>query len=73
MRTKEDNIILLNLSMSEMKNDKSDIIGLVVTAKDIPKEKTGDGACQKERNAQQLAITDSLTALYNAPHFQEQK
>ncbi|MBN1602688.1 MAG: diguanylate cyclase [Chitinispirillaceae bacterium] len=73
MRTKQDNIILLNLSMSEMKNDKSDIIGLVVTAKDITeKKKLEMELVKKNEMLSKLAITDGLTGLYNARHFHEQ-
>ena len=54
LKTKSGGIILVNLSMSEMKNDKNQIIGLVVTAKDITERKTaGDGAPEKERAPQQ--------------------
>ncbi|HEX2959511.1 MAG TPA: diguanylate cyclase [Chitinispirillaceae bacterium] len=73
MRTKEDNIILLNLSMSEMKNDKNQIIGLVVTAKDITeKKKLEMELVKKNEMLSKLAITDSLTGLYNSRHFHEQ-
>jgi diguanylate cyclase (GGDEF)-like protein/PAS domain S-box-containing protein len=73
MRSKEDNIILLNLSMSEMKNDKNQIIGLVVTAKDITeKKKLEMELVKKNEMLSKLAITDSLTGLYNSRHFHEQ-
>ncbi len=73
MRSKEDNIILLNLSMSEMKNDKNQIIGLVVTAKDITEKKRLEmELVKKNEMLSKLAITDSLTGLYNSRHFQEQ-
>lgn len=73
MRTKEDNIILLNLSMSEMKSDKNQIIGLVVTAKDITEKKRLEmELVKKNEMLSKLAITDSLTGLYNSRHFHEQ-
>lgn len=73
MRSKEDNIILLNLSMSEMKNDKNQIIGLVVTAKDITEKKRLEmELVKKNEMLSRLAITDSLTGLYNSRHFHEQ-
>jgi diguanylate cyclase (GGDEF)-like protein/PAS domain S-box-containing protein len=73
MKTKEGNVILLNLSMSEMKNDKNQIIGLVVTAKDITeKKKLEMELVKKNEMLSKLAITDSLTGLYNSRHFHEQ-
>lgn len=73
MKTKEGNVILLNLSMSEMKNDKNQIIGLVVTAKDITeKKKLEMELVKKNEMLSKLAITDSLTGLYNSRHFHDQ-
>jgi len=70
MKTKEGKIILLNLSMSEMKNDSNQIIGLVVTAKDITeKKKLEMELVKKNEQLSKLAITDSLTDLYNSRHF----
>ena len=40
MKTKSGETILVDLSMSEMKSDNNQIIGLVVTAKDITEKKT---------------------------------
>ena len=73
MKTKEGSIILLNLSMSEMKNDNHQIIGLVVTAKDITeKKKLEMELINKNELLSHLAITDSLTNLYNSRHFHDQ-
>ena len=73
MKTKSGNVILLNLSMSEMKNDNSQIIGLVVTAKDITeKKKLEMELVKKNEMLSKLAITDSLTELYNSRHFHDQ-
>ncbi|HUI92940.1 MAG TPA: GGDEF domain-containing protein [Chitinivibrionales bacterium] len=73
MKTKQGEIILLNLSISEMKNDASQIIGLVVTAKDITeKKKLEDELKKKNELLSKLAITDGLTELYNVRHFYEQ-
>jgi diguanylate cyclase (GGDEF)-like protein/PAS domain S-box-containing protein len=73
MKTKTGEIILLNLSMSEMKNDNSQIIGLVVTAKDITeKKKLEMELVKKNELLSKLAITDSLTELYNSRHFHDQ-
>jgi diguanylate cyclase (GGDEF)-like protein len=73
MKTKQGEIILLNLSISEMKNDASQIIGLVVTAKDITeKKKLENELVKKNELLSKLAITDSLTELYNVRHFYDQ-
>jgi len=73
MKTKQGEIILLNLSISEMKNDYSQIIGLVVTAKDITeKKKLEMELVKKNELLGKLAITDSLTELYNVRFFYEQ-
>jgi diguanylate cyclase (GGDEF)-like protein/PAS domain S-box-containing protein len=73
LKTKQGEIILLNLSISEMKNDFSQIIGLVVTAKDITeKKKLENELVKKNELLSKLAITDSLTELYNVRHFYDQ-
>jgi diguanylate cyclase (GGDEF)-like protein/PAS domain S-box-containing protein len=73
MKTKQGEIILLNLSISEMKNDFSQIIGLVVTAKDITeKKKLEMELVKKNELLSRLAITDSLTELFNVRHFYDQ-
>ncbi len=72
MKTKSGNIILLNISISEMKNDNQ-IIGMVVTAKDITeKKKLEMELLKKNEQLSKLAITDSLTDLYNSRHFHDQ-
>jgi diguanylate cyclase (GGDEF)-like protein/PAS domain S-box-containing protein len=73
MKTKQGEIILLNLSISEMKNDYNQIIGLVVTAKDITeKKKLEMELVKKNELLSKLAITDSLTELFNVRYFYEQ-
>ena len=73
MKTKQGEIILLNLSISEMKNDYNQIIGLVVTAKDITeKKKLEMELVKKNELLSKLAITDGLTELFNVRHFWEQ-
>ena len=73
LKTKQGEIILLNISISEMKNDFSQIIGLVVTAKDITeKKKLEMELVKKNELLSKLAITDSLTELYNVRHFYDQ-
>lgn len=73
MKTNLGGIILVNLSMSEMKNDNNQIIGLVVTAKDITEKKRLEmELLEKNKLLGQLAITDNLTGLYNSRQFHEQ-
>jgi diguanylate cyclase (GGDEF)-like protein/PAS domain S-box-containing protein len=73
MKTKTGEIILLNISISEMKNDYNQIIGLVVTAKDITEKKKLELELLKKNDLlSKLAITDSLTELYNVRFFYEQ-
>lgn len=72
MKSKSGNILLLNISFSEMKNDNQ-IIGMVVTAKDITeKKKLEMELVKKNEQLSKLAITDSLTELYNSRHFHDQ-
>lgn len=72
MKTKSGNILLLNISFSEMRNDNQ-IIGMVVTAKDITeKKKLEMELVKKNELLSKLAITDSLTELYNSRHFHDQ-
>ena len=73
MKTSVGSIILVNLSMSEMKNDSNQIIGLVVTAKDMTERKRLEMELLKKNELLgKLAITDSLTGLYNSRYFHEQ-
>jgi diguanylate cyclase (GGDEF)-like protein/PAS domain S-box-containing protein len=73
MKTKRGEILLLNISISEMKNDYNQIIGLVVTAKDITEKKKLElELLKKNELLSKLAITDSLTELYNVRYFYEQ-
>jgi diguanylate cyclase (GGDEF)-like protein/PAS domain S-box-containing protein len=72
MKTKDGRVILLNMSMSEMK-PSAEIIGLVVTAKDITEKKKLElELLKKNEMLNKLAITDSLTGLYNSRHFFDQ-
>jgi diguanylate cyclase (GGDEF)-like protein/PAS domain S-box-containing protein len=73
MKTRDAEIILLNLSMSEMKSEAGDIIGLVATAKDITEKKKLELELRRKNELlSKLAITDSLTELYNLRHFYDQ-
>ena len=73
MKTKEGEIIHLNLSISEMKDETGRIIGMVVTAKDITEKKKLElELLRKNELLEKLAITDSMTELYNPRHFYDQ-
>lgn len=73
LRTSDGSIILVNMSISEMKSDNNQIIGMVVTAKDITeKKKLEMELVKKNELLSKLAITDSLTGLYNSRHFHDQ-
>jgi diguanylate cyclase (GGDEF)-like protein/PAS domain S-box-containing protein len=73
LKTSSGGIILVNLSISEMKNDSNQIIGLVVTAKDITERKQLEMELLKKNELLgKLVITDGLTDLYNSRHFYEQ-
>jgi diguanylate cyclase (GGDEF)-like protein/PAS domain S-box-containing protein len=73
MKTAEGETILLNISIAEMKTDEGEIIGLVVTAKDITEKKKLELELRKKNELlSRLAITDSLTELYNVRHFHHQ-
>ncbi|MBN2189388.1 MAG: GGDEF domain-containing protein [Chitinispirillaceae bacterium] len=73
LKANSGSIILVNLSMSEMKNDSNQIIGLVGTAKDITEKKQLEmELLRKNEQLEQLVISDPLTGLYNSRHFYEQ-
>jgi diguanylate cyclase (GGDEF)-like protein/PAS domain S-box-containing protein len=73
LKTNDGGIILVNLSMSEMKNDSNQIIGLVGTAKDITEKKQLEmELMKKNEQLEELVISDPLTGLYNSRHFYEQ-
>jgi len=73
MKTRDGEVILLNLSMSEMKNERGEIIGLVVTAKDVTEMKKLEQELRKKNELLgKLAITDTLTDLFNVRHFYEE-
>jgi len=73
LRTNDGTIILVNMSVSEMKSDNNQIIGMVVTAKDITEKKKLEMELVKKNGLlSKLAITDSLTGLYNSRHFHDQ-
>ena len=65
MKTKDGQKIVVNISMSKMKDG-----GFVITAQDITEKKIlEDQLQQKNELLNKLAITDNLTGLYNCRHF----
>ncbi|KMQ49906.1 diguanylate cyclase/phosphodiesterase (GGDEF & EAL domains) with PAS/PAC sensor [Chitinispirillum alkaliphilum] len=73
MKAKSGKTITVDISMSEMKNDSNETIGIVATAKDITeKKKLQSELMSKNQLLNKLAITDNLTALYNSRHFHTQ-
>jgi diguanylate cyclase (GGDEF)-like protein/PAS domain S-box-containing protein len=73
LKAKDGGTIIVNLSMSEMKNDANQIIGLVVTAKDMTEKKNLEmELLRKNELLGRLVITDPLTDLYNSRHFYEE-
>ncbi|MDD5675433.1 MAG: sensor domain-containing diguanylate cyclase [Chitinivibrionales bacterium] len=73
LKTVVGEVILVNISVAEMKSESGQIVGLVVTAKDITEKKKLELELIKTNKLLGLlAITDSLTGLYNARHFYDQ-
>ncbi len=70
IRTKTGEIKQLNLSISKMNYENININGFVVTAKDITdRKKLEQELRRKNEQLSLLAITDSLTELFNVRHF----
>jgi diguanylate cyclase (GGDEF)-like protein/PAS domain S-box-containing protein len=73
MKAKDGRIILVNLSVSKMKNEANEDIGLVGTAKDITEKKRLEmELIKKSELLGKLAVTDGLTGIYNSRHFRDQ-
>jgi diguanylate cyclase (GGDEF)-like protein/PAS domain S-box-containing protein len=73
IRTKSGEIRQLNLSAAIMNYDNINLNGLVVTAKDITEMKQLEIELRrKNEQLGLLAISDSLTGLYNVRHFYDQ-
>ena len=73
LKTKSGEIRQLTLSISKMNYENVNINGFVITAKDITeKKKLEEELRRTNKQLSQLAITDSLTDLYNVRHFYDQ-
>lgn len=73
LTTKEGHQKDLNISLSEMNYGNTSINGFVITAKDVTdKKKLEQELKTKNTQLKKLAITDSLTQLYNVRHFRTQ-
>ncbi|MFP4522338.1 MAG: diguanylate cyclase [Fibrobacterota bacterium] len=73
MKSASGDIIYVSMSMSEMKGEKNDIMGFVVTCQDISEKKhMEDELREKNRQLEELAITDNLSGLYNVRYFHAQ-
>lgn len=73
MKTKQGKVRLLYLSISQMNYKNININGFVVTAKDITDKKILEKELRKKNEQLSLlAITDSLTKLFNVRHFYDQ-
>lgn len=72
LKTNGGEAIFAGLSISPMRGGDRQSAGLVVTCKNITeKKKLEQELMEKNRLLEELAITDSLTGLYNSRHFYE--
>jgi diguanylate cyclase (GGDEF)-like protein/PAS domain S-box-containing protein len=74
LKAKDGQIVLVNLSAAEIQSETSEKTkGLMIIAKDITeKKKLEEELKNKNKQLEELAITDSLTGLYNVRYFYEQ-
>ncbi len=70
MKSKEGHIIEVSMSISEMRDEKNQILGMVATCKDITENKRLEQELlRKNHQLEELAITDNLSGLFNVRHF----
>ena len=70
MKTAIGETVFVSFSVSEMRNNESETIGLVATCKNITeKKKLEQELVKKNKQLEELAITDSLTGLFNSRYF----
>ncbi len=65
LKNRDGRAIDISVTMSQLRDDGGNLLGTIGISKDIRKRK------RLERELKRLAITDSLTALYNRAHFNE--
>lgn len=70
MHARDGRIVEVSLSISEMRDERNQIFGMVATCKDITEKKRLEKRLL-EQNAklEELAITDNLSGLFNVRHF----
>ncbi|MFH0921170.1 MAG: GGDEF domain-containing protein [Fibrobacterota bacterium] len=70
MKAKNGTEIMVSMSISEMRDERSQILGMVATCKDITENKRLEKELiEKNALLEALAITDNLSGLYNVRHF----
>ncbi|MBL8029587.1 MAG: diguanylate cyclase [Fibrobacteres bacterium] len=70
MKTKVGQVLEVSMSISEMRDEKNQILGMVATCKDITENKRlQQQLIEKNRLLEELAITDNLSGLFNVRHF----
>ncbi len=70
MKTKTGVVLEVSMSISEMRDETNQILGMVATCKDITENKRLQlELIEKNRLLEELAITDNLSGLFNVRHF----
>jgi diguanylate cyclase (GGDEF)-like protein/PAS domain S-box-containing protein len=70
MKAKDGQVVDISLSISEMRDEKNRILGMVATCKDVTDKKALEHQLiEKNALLAELAITDNLSGLYNVRHF----
>jgi diguanylate cyclase (GGDEF)-like protein/PAS domain S-box-containing protein len=73
MKSKDGKTVDISLSISEMRDEKNQILGMVATCKDITEKKRLEmELLEKNALLEELAITDNLSGLFNVRHFHEE-
>jgi diguanylate cyclase (GGDEF)-like protein/PAS domain S-box-containing protein len=70
MKAGDGRIIEVSMSISEMRDEKNQILGMVATCKDITENKRLEQELiLKNQQLEELATTDNLSGLFNVRHF----
>ena len=70
MRARDGRTVEVSLSISEMRDERNQIFGMVATCKDITeKKRLEQRLLEQNAKLEELAITDNLSGLYNVRHF----